>query len=113
MKRVDWQPACARVVERPLAISMSPLTDSPVRTRIRDAALRAFEEALELRRLEARKQFADNAALLESGLDSLGFAILVVKLEESLGYDPFVLMTEPVYPKTFGEFIDIYERYFP
>jgi hypothetical protein len=22
-------------------------------------------------------------------------------------------MTEPVYPKTFNEFLDIYERYFP
>ena len=52
---------------------------------------------------------ADNSVLLESGLDSLGFAILVVRLEETLGYDPFVLMSEPVYPKTFGEFLDIYE----
>jgi hypothetical protein len=35
-----------------------------------------------------------------------------VRLEEELGYDPFALMTEPVYPATFQEFLDIYERYY-
>lgn len=51
--------------------------------------------------------------LLQSGLDSLGFAILVARLEEILGYDPFLLMTEPVYPQTFGDFVDIYEQFKP
>lgn len=51
-----------------------------------------------------------DTVLLRSGLDSLGFAILVARLEEVLGYDPFLIMTEPVYPQTFGEFVDIYER---
>ena len=51
--------------------------------------------------------------LLDSGLDSLGFAILVSRLEEELGYDPFVLMTDAVYPKTFGEFVGIYKQYAP
>ncbi len=43
-----------------------------------------------------------------SGLDSMGFAVLVAKLEETLGYDPFVTMAEPVYPRTLGEFIDVF-----
>lgn len=51
--------------------------------------------------------------LLESGLDSLGFAILVARLEEELGYDPFSLMDEPVYPRNIGEFVDIYEHFAP
>lgn len=55
----------------------------------------------------------DKTVLLDSGLDSLGFAILVARLEEELGYDPFTMMTEPSYPHTFGEFIEIYERYAP
>jgi len=46
--------------------------------------------------------------LLESGLDSLGFAILVTKLEIELGYDPFTLMEEPVYPRTYSEFVKVY-----
>jgi hypothetical protein len=52
----------------------------------------------------------DSTVLLESGLDSLGFAILVARLEEELGYDPFTAMAEPVYPTTFGEFVEIYDK---
>jgi aryl carrier-like protein len=55
--------------------------------------------------------FTDDTVLLESGLDSLGFAILVARLEEELEYDPFTLMDEPVYPGTLGEFVAIYERF--
>lgn len=56
---------------------------------------------------------SDETVLLESGLDSLGFAILVARLEERLGFDPFVMMDAPVYPRTFIEFIEIYERFSP
>jgi len=55
--------------------------------------------------------FTDDQVLLESGLDSMGFAILVTRIEEDLGYDPFVLMSDPVYPRTLGEFLSIYEKY--
>lgn len=55
----------------------------------------------------------DNTVLLDSGLDSMGFAILVASLEEQLGYDPFSLMDEPIYPRTLGEFVAIYQRYTP
>jgi len=58
-------------------------------------------------------ELTDELLLLESGLDSLGFAILVAALEEKLNYDPFTMMDEPVYPKTFAEFINIYERFKP
>ena len=51
-----------------------------------------------------------DSVLLDTGLDSLGFAILVVRLEEELGFDPFVLSAQPYYPKTFGEFIEFYEN---
>jgi acyl carrier protein len=50
----------------------------------------------------------EDSVLLETGLDSLGFAILVTRLEEELGYDPFTLAAEAYYPITFGEFIDFY-----
>ncbi|MFA7570657.1 MAG: acyl carrier protein [Sulfurimonadaceae bacterium] len=55
----------------------------------------------------------DDVILLESGLDSLGFAILVATLEEKLDFDPFTLMDEPFYPSTFGEFVEIYEKMNP
>ena len=54
-----------------------------------------------------------DTVLLESGLDSLGLAVLVTRLENELGYDPFSIMTEAVYPRTLGEFADIYREYAP
>ena len=53
----------------------------------------------------------DGLVLLESGLDSMGFAILVAELEARLGYDPFILIETPVYPRTFGEFVAFYESF--
>ena len=53
----------------------------------------------------------DGLALLDSGLDSLGIAILVARLEETLGFDPFTESTEVSYPVTLGEFIESYERF--
>jgi len=58
-------------------------------------------------------ELQDSTVLLETGLDSLAFAVLVVRLEESLGYDPFTLMTEAVYPRTLSDFVSIYEQYAP
>jgi acyl carrier protein len=55
----------------------------------------------------------DDTVLLETGLDSLGFAVLVTRLEESLGYDPFSLMSEPVYPVTVAEFVGVYRDHAP
>ena len=40
-------------------------------------------------------ELKDDVVLLESGLDSLGFAILVATLEEKLEFDPFTMMDEP------------------
>jgi len=48
-------------------------------------------------------------SLLESGLDSLCFAILVARLEDSLGTDPFT-SDDAVFPVTFGEFVKSYEN---
>ena len=79
---------------------------------MRKIILEKFNEALE--QIDKGVQFEniqDDAVLLETGLDSLGFAILIALLEEELDYDPFQLMDEPVYPTTFGEFLAIYEKY--
>ena len=51
----------------------------------------------------------DGLALLESGLDSLCFAIVVARLEDELGVDPFSSAASPQTPATLGEFIKIYE----
>ena len=53
---------------------------------------------------------SSDQVLLESGLDSLGFAVLVALLDEELDFDPFQEMEDAVYPTTFGEFLAIYEN---
>jgi len=50
----------------------------------------------------------EDTILLESGLDSLGFAMLVALLEEKMGYDPFVISNVATYPVTFEQFINFY-----
>ncbi|WP_322003678.1 acyl carrier protein [Marinobacter alexandrii] len=76
----------------------------------REKVLELFFEALESTESELNGELQDDTVLLDSGLDSLGFAILVARLEEELGFDPFVEMEEAVYPTTFGEFVAIYEN---
>ncbi len=55
-------------------------------------------------------EITDDTVLLQSGLDSLGFAMLVAQLEEDLGIDPFSQMQIAVYPRTFAEFVTIYRQ---
>jgi acyl carrier protein len=70
-------------------------------------------EVLDSTGAELAAPLVGDTVLLNSGLDSLGFAVLVASLEEKLGYDPFIVMAEPVYPRTFAEFVGIYERHKP
>ena len=52
----------------------------------------------------------DDLVLLDSGLDSFGIAILVARLEETLGFDPFSETDDMAYPVTLGDFIRFYEH---
>ena len=56
---------------------------------------------------------SDETTLLDSGLDSLCFAIVVARLEDILGVDPFDANDDFVFPVTVGEFISFYERAIP
>ena len=76
----------------------------------RNAILSEFNQVLKDSGVNSAVEMHDDTILLDSGLDSLGFAILVARLEEKLGYDPFVLMKEPIYPTTFAEFVAIYDQ---
>jgi acyl carrier protein len=52
----------------------------------------------------------DDLVLLESGLDSLGFAILAARLEDELGVDPFAASETVSFPVTLGDFVQTYEN---
>ena len=77
---------------------------------VRSTITAQFEQvALEQKRKLA--PLTDGLRLLDSGLDSLSFALIVVRLEESLGYDPFDVADEITFPVTFGDFVKLYENH--
>jgi acyl carrier protein len=53
---------------------------------------------------------SDDLILLDSGLDSLCFAILVARLEQRLGFDPFSAAEDVYFPVTFGDFVRFYDE---
>ena len=54
-----------------------------------------------------------DTVLLDSGLDSMGFAIFVSNLEDEVGFDPFSLSQDAYYPQTFGDFVAFYDKFNP
>ena len=52
----------------------------------------------------------DGLALLDLGLDSLCFAILVARLEDITGCDPFSSAIGSRYPRTIGDLIALYDE---
>jgi acyl carrier protein len=53
---------------------------------------------------------SEDLPLMEAGLDSLCFAILVARLEDELGADPFTTSETARFPTTIGELIAFYEE---
>ena len=56
---------------------------------------------------------SDDLGLLDTGLDSLCFAIIVARLEDRFGLDPFSADEEIDFPVTVGDFIRLYEHAAP
>jgi acyl carrier protein len=76
---------------------------------VRQTIISEFEEVA---RQQAKKlaPLSDNLVLLESGLDSLCFAIIVARLEDNLGVDPFSAEDDIDFPVTLRDFIRLYEN---
>jgi acyl carrier protein len=74
----------------------------------RPIILMKFKEVAE----REQKQLAplhDDMPLLETGLDSLCYAIVVALLEDELGLDPFSDADEDIFPVTFKDFVRLYD----
>jgi acyl carrier protein len=56
------------------------------------------------------RPLSDDLGLLECGLDSLCFAIVVARLEDELNIDPFSDAEATSFPVTVGDFIRLYEN---
>ena len=76
-------------------------TRSTILTHIRDVAAQQGKTLAAL---------TDDLPLLESGLNSLCFAILVARLEDALGADPFTTAQSQRFPRTIGELIALYDE---
>ncbi len=77
---------------------------------LRSTIAAQFEQvAVEQMRKLAR--LSDDLKLLESGLDSLSFALIVARLEDAVGFDPFDTDEEMRFPVTFGDFVQLYEKH--
>lgn len=69
-----------------------------------------FEQvAAEQKRKLAR--LSDDLKLLDSGLDSLSFALIVARLEDAVGFDPFDTDQDMRFPVTFGDFVRLYDSH--
>jgi hypothetical protein len=62
---------------------------------------------------KALAPLSDQLALLDTGLDSLCLAIIVARLEDRLGFDPFSTAEDGSFPTTIGDFIRLYEQASP
>jgi len=76
---------------------------------IRGTILAQFEEVAKESNLKLAP-LKDDLLLSESGLDSLWFAIVVARLEDVLGFDPFADIEGNSFPVTLGDFVAIYEN---
>jgi acyl carrier protein len=96
-------------------------TFAPYRGRFRFNEKAQPPMSVRLRIISAMRQIAaeqqvtlppldDDLSLHETGFDSLGFAILVARLEDDLGIDPFTISEDAAFPLTIGDFIGAYEN---
>jgi acyl carrier protein len=79
------------------------------RAPLREVILAKFREVATDQEKEVAP-LTDDLVLLDSGLDSLCFAIIVASLEDELGYDPFTEAEDVFFPVTLGDFVKFYER---
>jgi len=71
------------------------------------AQIKQIAQEMAIQDLPALKE---DLVLTDSGLDSLAIAILVTRLEDTLGVDPFTDSDGISYPVTLGDLIQLYEN---
>ncbi|MCC6778979.1 MAG: acyl carrier protein [Hyphomicrobiales bacterium] len=76
---------------------------------IRSTVLSHIAQVAEEQRISL-PTLSDTLVLSDSGLDSLGFAVLVTRLEDALGFDPFTASDDVYFPVTLGDFMRVYEN---
>ncbi len=75
---------------------------------MRERIISAFEEVA-ANQGRTLAPLSDDLKLVECGLDSLSFAIVVATLEDTLGIDPFNCAGWVDFPVNLRDFIQLYE----
>ena len=75
---------------------------------VREAIVLQFEQIAKEKNLRL-PPLDNDLVLLDSGLDSLSFAVIVARLEDELGIDPFSGDDDAEIPITFANFVSLYE----
>jgi acyl carrier protein len=79
-------------------------------TKLEQQIRQTMQQVAELSDCQLVDPIDADTLLLECGLDSLGYAMLVAQLEEDLGFDPFTELAIDIYPSTFAELLAIYQQ---
>ena len=71
-----------------------------------------MEQIIQVAEQQGRRlaPLCDDLRLLDSGLDSLCIAVIVAKLDDALGLDPFSGEEDYPFPVTIGDFIRLSEH---
>jgi acyl carrier protein len=128
--RIARPKSCECQIRRPASIYQSTQKDQGTRAyftfapyhgltqfneKARDSMSTRLKIIAEMQRIAAEQQvtlppLVDDLSLHETGFDSLAFAILVARLEDDLGIDPFTISEDASFPLTVGDFIRAYEN---
>jgi acyl carrier protein len=81
----------------------------PMAMSIKETVITEIEQIAEQHQ-KTLAPLTDDAILLNTGLDSLCFAVLVARLEDRLGVDPFSASDDIAFPVTLGDFVRVYEN---
>jgi acyl carrier protein len=76
---------------------------------VRDTIAQCMAE-IAIQQNKALPPLTDGLNLMDTGFDSLCFAILVAQLEDELGVDPFAAARDVRFPKTFGDMVAFYSQ---
>ena len=76
---------------------------------VRSSILLAMQQIAEEQKFNL-PPLEDDMRLPDTGFDSLAFAILVARLEDDLGIDPFTIAEDTAFPSTVGELVRAYEN---
>jgi hypothetical protein len=92
---------------------MKPMAEAPalVKAMSMKAMIWAQFEQVAKEQEKSLPPLFDDLILADSDLDSLCLAIIVARLEDALGFDPFSLAEDAMFPVTLRDFVSFYEAH--